>query len=119
MAFVKRLCATRVACKLFSTSARRLNYMELNPGKSFDTPPLVVLHGLLGNAGNFKVMARFKELVDTRRVILADLRNHGGSFHDSDMSWNEMANDVVELVNHLGAEKCDLMGHSLGGLFKC
>jgi esterase len=75
--------------------------------------PLVVLHGLLGSLENWYTFARNQE---TQRGILAiDLRNHGHSPHVEGMSFREMANDVIEVLDSLYIRECDLMGHSMGG----
>lgn len=50
-----------------------------------------------------------------RRVLLADLRNHGDSPHNSDMSFEQMAADVTSLLDEQGIERAVLCGHSIGG----
>ena len=75
--------------------------------------PLVVLHGLFGSSSNFNTLSR--SLNATRSVVLADLRNHGASPWDDDASAEAMAEDIVELLDSLGAERAVLCGHSLGG----
>lgn len=44
-----------------------------------------------------------------------DARNHGDSPHSSNMSYKDMAGDVVQLLNDLGFERAVLVGHSMGG----
>lgn len=87
----------------------RLAYREFGAGE----PALVVLHGVFGSASNWAPVAR--RLAHARRVIAADLRNHGRSPHHPDMTYPAMAADVLELVEHLGLPRCDLLGHSMGG----
>ena len=78
-----------------------------------NTPPLVVLHGLLGSMDNWQTFARGQT---TQRAVLAmDLRNHGDSPHLEGMSYRQMGADVVEVLDALGIPRCDLMGHSMGG----
>lgn len=78
-----------------------------------NTPPLVVLHGLLGSLDNWQTFARGQT---TQRAVLAmDLRNHGASPHLEGMSYRQMGADVVEVLDALGIPRCDLMGHSMGG----
>lgn len=48
--------------------------------------PLVVLHGLLGSKSNFRSVMQRPELARNRRIVLADLRNHGDSPHAGCMS---------------------------------
>lgn len=53
-----------------------------------------------------------------RRVIGLDCRGHGHSEKPHDPAAydrTEMAADVVRLLDHLGLEKADLVGYSMGG----
>lgn len=77
------------------------------------TRPLVILHGLLGSADNWRSHA--KQWQRSRRVIAVDLRNHGRSPHIAGMSYAAMAADVIALLDRLSIEECDLLGHSMGG----
>ncbi|HRJ51334.1 MAG TPA: alpha/beta fold hydrolase [Candidatus Thiothrix moscowensis] len=82
-------------------------------GELTETPPLVVLHGLLGSLENWYTFARGQ--ADKRCVLAIDLRNHGASPHLPGMAYRDMAADVVEVLDALGIYTCDLMGHSMGG----
>lgn len=75
--------------------------------------PLVVLHGLMGNADNWRAHARQWE--SQRRVIAIDLRNHGRSPHAEGMQYAHLAADVAYTLSALGIERFDLLGHSMGG----
>ncbi|MDQ1078758.1 alpha/beta fold hydrolase [Pseudoroseomonas cervicalis] len=74
-------------------------------------PPLVLLHGLFGQAQNFAAVQ--KMLAARFRVIALDLRNHGRSPHDARMDYPAMAADVLETL--AGEERFQLLGHSMGG----
>ena len=76
-------------------------------------PPVVILHGLFGDSGNWKQQASL--LRQHRTVVCMDLRNHGLSPHTEDMSFTTMAADVVATLDHYRIDRCDLIGHSLGG----
>jgi esterase len=76
--------------------------------------PLTILHGLLGSGGNWHTLSR-SVFSESRRVVVADMRNHGKSPHDSRLDYEVMADDVVELWDGMGVEASDLMGHSMGG----
>jgi esterase len=76
-------------------------------------PSLVVLHGLFGSSGNWRGVAR--ELAATHKVHCVDLRNHGASPWADSMSYLEMADDVVQIIDRLGLERPSVMGHSMGG----
>lgn len=75
--------------------------------------PLVVVHGLLGSADNWR--SHLKAWQAHRRVIAVDLRNHGRSPHVAGMGYAEMAADVLTLLDRLGVERAHLLGHSMGG----
>lgn len=78
-------------------------------GEPNDQPPLVIVHGLFGSARNWGVIA--KRLSDTRHVITVDQRNHGLSPWYDSHSYQDMADDLAQIIDR----KCDIMGHSMGG----
>jgi len=88
-----------------------LNYRLL--GELSSTPPLVVLHGLLGSLDNWHTFARGQ--AGKRTVLALDLRNHGDSPHVEGMSYRQMVEDVLDVLNALAIPRCDLIGHSMGG----
>jgi pimeloyl-ACP methyl ester carboxylesterase len=76
--------------------------------------PLVLLHGGLETIGVFEQV--LPSLAESRQVIRVELQGHG---HTADinrpLSFEAMADDLAALIQHLGLEKADLMGYSLGG----
>ncbi|MEQ6888173.1 alpha/beta fold hydrolase [Halomonas sp. CS7] len=78
-----------------------------------DETPLVVIHGLLGSADNWRSHA--KQWQRRRRVITVDLRNHGRSPHVTGMGYDAMAEDLLALLDRLDVERAHLLGHSMGG----
>nr|WP_298415564.1 alpha/beta fold hydrolase [uncultured Halomonas sp.] len=78
-----------------------------------DGVPLIVMHGLFGSADNWR--SHVKQWQQKRRVITVDLRNHGRSPHAEEMGYAVMAQDVIALLDKLEIERCDLLGHSMGG----
>ena len=85
-----------------------LFHKEYGQGK-----PLVILHGLFGFSDNWNSHAKY--FSSYFRVILFDLRNHGKSSWDSQHTYEAMAHDVVESLNHLEIENAHFIGHSMGG----
>ena len=77
-------------------------------------PPVVLLPGTGLTAGSWDVVAA--SLSATRAVVAVDLRGHGESGWPGEYSIDLMASDVGALLDRLGAEPVDLVGHSLGGL---
>ncbi|RYI09318.1 MAG: alpha/beta fold hydrolase [Acetobacteraceae bacterium] len=73
---------------------------------------LVIAHGLYGSARNWGVIAR--RLADRRDVVAVDMRNHGDSPRFPTHGYPEMAADLAEVIERLGAP-VDLLGHSMGG----
>ena len=76
--------------------------------------PLILLHGGVGAAEMFDPIMPM--LAKTRRVIAADLQAHGRTADiDRPLSIEAMADDIAALIKHLGIQKTDVMGYSLGG----
>lgn len=78
-----------------------------------DDSPVVLIHGLFGSLDNLSVLAR--GLKAERQIIMIDVRNHGLSPRSSDMHYAAMAQDVIETLDSLGIDRCEVIGHSMGG----
>ena len=89
--------------------------MQLNfrQSGSDQNPPLLFLHGLFGSSANWGRIARHFEA--DYHCIIPDLRNHGGSPHDPDVSFQAQAADVQQLMQQLSIDSATLIGHSMGG----
>jgi pimeloyl-ACP methyl ester carboxylesterase len=76
--------------------------------------PLVLLHGGLGSGEMFgPILPTF---ADHHQVILVDLQGHGRTADiDRPIDVRLMADDVAALIDHLGLERPDVVGYSLGG----
>lgn len=74
---------------------------------------ILLIHGLLGSLENLNMVA--KGLVNNYRVTSIDVRNHGASFHGNNMNYNVLAQDVVNILDHLNIGKAHILGHSMGG----
>ncbi len=61
------------------------------------------------------------ELTDRFRVVAFDFRGHGDSTRSVepdpaiDLGWDRMAEDVVAVARHVGADRTHAFGHSMGG----
>uniref|UniRef100_A0A8C4PZ23 sn-1-specific diacylglycerol lipase ABHD11 n=1 Tax=Eptatretus burgeri TaxID=7764 RepID=A0A8C4PZ23_EPTBU len=101
----------------FSTSSPLpLAHAILSPGEIPEKPPVIFLHGLLGNKNNFSSVGKHLGKLTGRKVVSVDLRNHGDSGHGDSMGFLEMARDLKTLLEkeRLVPTGC-LIGHSLGG----
>ncbi|MEM6488722.1 MAG: alpha/beta fold hydrolase [Pseudomonadota bacterium] len=76
--------------------------------------PLLMAHGLFGQARNFASPARRLAESTGRRVLTVDLRNHGAAPHDARMDYPAMAADLAATIRTVGAPLV-LFGHSMGG----
>ncbi|MNO36900.1 3-oxoadipate enol-lactonase 2 [compost metagenome] len=75
---------------------------------------IVLLHGFCGSSSYWEKVIPL--LSGNYRVIAPDLRGHGAS--DAPLgaySIDQMADDVLSLLNALEIPECYLLGHSLGG----
>eukprot|EP01138_Halocafeteria_seosinensis_P009352 gb/GECG01009557.1/.p1 GENE.gb/GECG01009557.1/~~gb/GECG01009557.1/.p1 ORF type:complete len:310 (+),score=25.93 gb/GECG01009557.1/:1-930(+) len=101
----------------FAALARGLNVVSYDPqdGPQEHKHPMMILHGLMGSASNFRSIARHEALAKGRRIALPDLRNHGLSPHANTMTLEEMSADVYHEIKAHALEPIHLVGHSLGG----
>jgi pimeloyl-ACP methyl ester carboxylesterase len=76
--------------------------------------PLVLLHG---GAGVTDMFGEIMPILATgRKVIAAELQGHGRTADiDRPLRYDLMADDVAAMLRHLGVERADIMGYSLGG----
>jgi pimeloyl-ACP methyl ester carboxylesterase len=78
--------------------------------------PLVLLHGGLLTI-DFMFRPMLPTLAARHRVIAIELQGHGRTADtDRTMSFDQLADDVVALLAHLGIEEADVFGFSFGGL---
>lgn len=76
--------------------------------------PLILLHGGLGSGEMFGPI--LPTLAENHHVIAVDLQGHGRTADiDRPLDMRLMADDIAALIEHLGLEKPDLVGYSLGG----
>jgi pimeloyl-ACP methyl ester carboxylesterase len=86
----------------------KLHYRTIGEGK-----PLFILHGLFGSSDNWQTLG--KKFAEDYQVFFVDQRNHGRSPHSEDFNYDLMVEDFAELVDDLGLEKINVVGHSMGG----
>ncbi|MGC4897236.1 alpha/beta fold hydrolase [Micromonospora sp. DT31] len=76
--------------------------------------PLILLHGGLGSGEMFTPI--LPTLTAQHQVILVDLQGHGRTADvDRRLDVAFLADDVAALIDHLGLDRPDVVGFSLGG----
>jgi pimeloyl-ACP methyl ester carboxylesterase len=100
--------------RFFDSNGVRIRYLEQGTGE-----PVVLVHGYSGSIEmNWVAPKVFEELAKTFRVIALDCRGHGksGKPHDPAQYGQEMAMDVVRLLDHLNIQKAHVVGYSMGAV---
>lgn len=76
--------------------------------------PMILLHGGLGSGEMFGPI--LPQLSAEHRVIAVDLQGHGRTADiDRPIDIRLMADDIAALIDHLGLDRPDIVGYSLGG----
>src|SRR5215469_858403 len=76
--------------------------------------PLILLHGGLGSGEMFGPI--LPALSEHHEVIAPDLQGHGRTADiDRPLDIALMADDIAALIGHLGLDRPDVVGYSLGG----
>ena len=73
----------------------------------------IIIHGLLGCKDNWRNLA--KKLSLHSNIYCVDCRNHGESFHNDSMTYEQMSQDIEQLLQYLSLDKVSIIGHSMGG----
>ncbi len=80
--------------------------------------PLVLVHGWAASIRtNWEMTGWLDELGAVRQVIAIDIRGHGDSDKPHDMAaygYAAVSEDVIAVMDHLGVERADYVGYSLG-----
>ncbi len=83
-------------------------------GQGGEGYPLAFMHGL--GAGRAQTTSALTSLLDTM-LIAPDMLGHGDSISDDPeavMSFDQCADDVIAILDHLGVEKSNIGGLSMG-----
>jgi pimeloyl-ACP methyl ester carboxylesterase len=76
--------------------------------------PVVLLHGAYMSTGLMEFL--LSGLAKTRQVIATDFQGHGRTADvDRPIQYEQMADDVAALMEHLGIAQADIIGYSMGG----
>lgn len=98
----------------FHNGSVELFYLDAGEGE-----PIVLVHGFASNKEVNWVHPRWTSTLTHagRRVIALDLRGHGAStklYEPAAYHSAMMAEDVRALLDHLGIERSDVLGYSMG-----
>lgn len=107
------------APQLAKVGEAEIAYIDLPPEGEGSGDPILLIHGFASTHGvNWVGPGWTKTLTrDGRRVIAFDNRGHGKSqkfYEPSDYDTPKLAEDARELLDHLGIERADVMGYSMG-----
>ena len=97
--------------QFFLSGTARLRFREAGSGD-----PVILIHGLTRQLEHWAGVG--DSLARDHRVVVFDLRGHGQStrFKETRYFGEELANDVVRLLDHLRIPSAHLVGHSLGAV---
>ncbi len=99
---------TKATCKV---NGMDLHYLRTGGNK----PPVVLLHGLMLSGACWKPLARVLE--KDYDVIMPDARGHGNSIaSEHGYRYDNLAADVIGLIDALELANPVLLGHSMGGM---
>ncbi len=91
-----------------------VNGVNLSYAAGGEGPPFVLLHGFM--TGKFVWDPLMDSLSGRFQIVRYDHRGHGDSEKPpGPYRIQDFADDLLGLLNYLGLEKVDLMGHSMGG----
>ncbi len=77
--------------------------------------PLILLHGAFGAIDLWGSI--LTTLAENHQVIAVEFQGHGhtADIIDRPLGYEQLADDVAALMEHLGIEQADIVGYSMGG----
>jgi pimeloyl-ACP methyl ester carboxylesterase len=119
-AFILMLFASAVATAQQQQQRPTMGYAPVNGLEMYyevhgSGDPVVLLHGSFMTITN-NWTEWIGELSKTRKVIAVELQGHGRTADiNRDFSYENLADDVAALLDHLKIPNADLIGYSMGG----
>jgi pimeloyl-ACP methyl ester carboxylesterase len=103
----------------FSSDGVDIAFIDVKPQGRDLNEPILLIHGFASNHRMNWVGPRWVETLTGagRRVIAFDNRGHGQSeklYAPADYHLDLMRRDAASLLAHLGVERADVMGYSMG-----
>lgn len=102
----------------FERDGLRLAYVDSAPDQT-DRPAVLMIHGFPDTADLWAHQVRDLQ-AQGFRVIAPDTRGHGASdlaARAGDYHWSEVVADLLGLLDHLGLDQVDVVGHDWGAAF--
>jgi pimeloyl-ACP methyl ester carboxylesterase len=101
-----------------TTHSVRINGIEVAYSEAGEGGcPFVLVHGLTGHRDDF--IDCVPDLARAGRVLVPDLRGHGDSTHTGrpdSFHFEQLVDDLRAFLDAVGVDRCDLLGHSFGGM---
>jgi pimeloyl-ACP methyl ester carboxylesterase len=99
--------------RFLDAGGARIRHVDAGKG-----PPVVLIHGFTGDIERAWVNTGIlPDLARDHRVLALDLRGHGRSDKPHDpRAYDDVALDVIRLLDHLRIQKAHVVGYSLGGI---
>lgn len=97
----------------FQSDGVEIRYVTAGDGE-----PVILIHGFSASAAaNWMLPGVFTRLAENFQVIAIDARGHGGSGkpHEPTAYGEQMAQDVIRLLDHLEIDRAHVGGYSMGG----
>ncbi|ESX45639.1 alpha/beta hydrolase [Mesorhizobium sp. C416B] len=95
--------------RIVDVGSLELTYVEIAGSE----PPLLLVHGFTDTSRSFLLLAPH---FTGRRLIMPDLRGHGGSQAGEGYRAADFAEDMAGLIQRLRLGRPIVVGHSLGGM---
>ena len=93
-----------------------INGMEMYYEFRGEGEPLILLHGFTGAGSGWRYVFDLDALAKSYRLIIPDLRGHGGSTNPSrEFTHRQSAEDIFALLDQLKIDKFKAIGLSGGG----
>jgi pimeloyl-ACP methyl ester carboxylesterase len=99
--------------RFFDAGGVRIRYVDHGAGA-----PVVLVHGFTASIEPAWIETGIlPDLARDYRVIAFDLRGHGNSGKPHDpIAYEDLASDVIRLMDHLTLQQAHVVGYSLGGI---